>query len=78
MEAACTVSRSFNFEGAVELSVNMPLSFTAGFYNWSNTDSKTKATAWGISPTMYYAIIEGSFSLVTVSVVTFVSVSIMI
>jgi len=73
MEAACSLSRNFNFEGAVTLSVGKPVSFTAGFYNWVNPDPKTKAAAWGISPTMYYTIIEGSVCLVTVSVAALVS-----
>ena len=64
------MSRNFNFVGAVILSVGMPISFTAGFYNWVNptNDSKTKAIAWGVSPTMYYSIIEGSVSLMTTAV----------
>jgi hypothetical protein len=75
MEAACSLSRNFSFDGAVTLLIGMPISFTAGFYNWVNPDAKTKAVAWGVSPTMYYSIIEGSASLAGMTFAALVTLS---
>lgn len=71
MQGSCELSRWFEYPGTNTISVGLPVTFTAGFYNWasSSTGSTVKPTASGVTSTILtYTIIEGAVSLATMTV----------
>lgn len=68
MMASCVVTRYFVVGSTATISVGMPVTFSAGFYNWANNSNSALPTASGVSTSMSYTVIEGALSLATMTV----------